>query len=41
MSYSEIISVLEAELESEKLQSIEFDFYTKVRKHLHELKENF
>ncbi|RLE76154.1 MAG: hypothetical protein DRZ80_01580 [Thermoprotei archaeon] len=39
MSYSEIISVLEAELESEKLQSIEFDFYTKVRKHLHELKE--
>ncbi len=39
MSYSEIVKVFEAELESDKLQSIDFTFYSKSREYLARLKE--
>ncbi|HDH06772.1 MAG TPA: hypothetical protein ENF87_00205 [Thermoproteales archaeon] len=37
MSYSEILKVFEAELESDKLQVIDFTFYTKSREYLSKL----
>ncbi|RLE66414.1 MAG: hypothetical protein DRJ38_01835 [Thermoprotei archaeon] len=39
MSYSEIVKVFEAELESDKLQAIDFAFYSKSREYIAMLEE--